>query len=204
MPQAQTNLGQRSLDPQEGFGFREQPRPEYLRAMDTAVEILNDPRNMWIGVGMPWLYHGTTAASAKNILQKGFDPKRTGAMWEHAFGPLKGRSGPGVYFSESPAGAKIWSTETGPEATEGMLRVFIPEKNIKSYTGLTLSPLQRSNLVQQARQLGFQAARFPDEVVVPDPASIPLKNIRPFTGNPNEASEAYLQRLLGAMSNEPY
>lgn len=210
MPPAQTNLGQRSLDPQQGFGFYEEPRPQYLQALDTALEglrqapstalsILDDPRNMWMGVGMPWLYHGTTAARARNILQKGFDPSRIGDYWSHVYGNLKGRSGPGVYFSGSPLGAKNWGPEGG--GAESILRVFIPEKTIKTYAEGG-SPVSRYNRVRDAQDLGFKAVRFPDEVVVPDPASIPLKNIRPFTGNPNEISQLELERMMSGIIRE--
>lgn len=33
------------------YGFTERARPEYLRALDTVVAALQDPRNAWIGAG---------------------------------------------------------------------------------------------------------------------------------------------------------
>lgn len=209
MPPAQTKLGQRSLDPRQGFGFHQEPRPQYLQALDTVVEgvkeaptiamrILDDPRNMWLGVGMPWLYHGTAATRAGKILREGFDPRKIGENWGHAFGPFKGRSGPGVYFSEAPIFAKSWADMAGEPPA--IVRAFIPEKSIKTYPSGG-SVVDRANRVKEAQQLGFSAVRFPDEVVVPAPERIPLKNIRLFTGNPRESLERF-DRLLSYMKGE--
>lgn len=185
-----TNLSKLPVDPQQGYGFRSQPRPEYLNTLDDVIARLNDPRNAMFTVGMPWLYHGTKASQAMNILRKGFDPARIGENWGGAFGPLKGRSGPGVYLTDTPEKALGWSLPSGEWDKPAILRIFVPKKSILS-TGpdVVRSSEGRAQILKEAQEKGFKAVEFPNEVVIPDPTTIPLRNIRPFPGPSKEDYE---------------
>lgn len=198
MPAPLTDLEKLPVDPAQGYGFREQPRPEYLRTLDDVIARVNDPRNAMFAVGMPWLYHGTKARAAADIIRRGFDPARIGENWSAAFGPMGGRSGPGVYLSPTPDKALGWSLASGAEKP-GLVRVFIPKKAILD-TGadVTKSTWGRAKIAELAKQQGYKAVKFPDEYVIPDPTSIPLRNIRAFPGpSQTEQDAAQLYKSFG-------
>ena len=178
----QTSLANLPIDPEQGYGFRSQPRPEYLNTLDNVIARLNDPRNAWMAVGMPWLYHGTRAKAVKDIVEKGFDPTKMGQNWSAAFGSLGGRSGPGVYLSRTPEQALGWGM-AGNAEKPGIVRVFIPKKAILDTGPDPVRSTQiRAEILKSAKDQGYKAVKFPDEYVIPDPTKIPLRNIRPFPG----------------------
>ncbi|HEX6708021.1 MAG TPA: hypothetical protein VF169_25000 [Albitalea sp.] len=81
------------------------------------------------------VFHGTSSARARSILDKGFDLSRAGQNYQGFT-----RAGPGVYASTSLRTAQVWGSMAAggdavqvieiypPEEGEGLVRLEVPQK----------------------------------------------------------------------------
>lgn len=203
--------------PSFGFSNTYQPNPQ-AKALGKVIDILNDPRNAWMGLGkvgqamtglpavaMPWLYHGTAASRAERILKEGFDAGRIGEWWGHAFGKAAGQRGPGTYFSENPAFARSWGEIAAGALGEkpAVVRAFVPQNRLLDVSNTAHTPDQAARIGEWVRTQGkYDALKFGNQIVVPDPTSIPLRNIRPFPG-PTSEDQAFKQLFDALDSYDP-
>jgi hypothetical protein len=55
------------IDPEEGYGFKEKPKPAYTKGLSLLMDILSDPRNAWMGMGVGGFFAKPAAKTLKYL-----------------------------------------------------------------------------------------------------------------------------------------